>query len=115
MVRQWSPSYFATDWQDYMQQDLHWSRGHSNDPSRICSLSQRMVKEQITPQAVRQMFELDFSQREKGTAMSREDIHFCETVESGIVHIEDLHYEMPIPFKHPNIQLPTTMHKQRSV
>ncbi|KAK2564583.1 hypothetical protein P5673_012040, partial [Acropora cervicornis] len=37
------------------------------------------------------MFELDFSEREKGTAMSREDIQFCETVESGI---------------HPNIQLP---------
>ena len=26
--------------------------------------------------------------------------------ESGIVHLEDLHYEMPLPFKHPNIQLP---------
>ena len=74
-----------------------------------------MVKELITLQAVKQMFELDFSQREKGTAMSREDIHFCETVESGIIHLEDLHYEMPIPFKHPNIQLPKTMHKQRSV
>ena len=60
-------------------------------------VSQRMVKEQITPQAVRQMFELDFSEREKGTAMSREDIKFCETVESGIVHLEDLHYEMPRP------------------
>ena len=69
-------------------------------------VSQRMVKEQITPQAVRQMFELDFSEREKGTTMSREDIQFCETVESGIVHLEDLHYEMPLPFKHPNIHLP---------
>ena len=65
-----------------------------------------MVKEQITPQAVRQMFELDFSEQEKGTAMSHEDIQFCETVESGIVHLEDLHYEMPLPFKHLNIQLP---------
>ena len=45
------------------------------------------------------MFELDFSEREKGTAMSREDIQFCETVDSGIVHLEDLHYEMPLPFK----------------
>ena len=32
-------------------------------------VSQRMVKEQITPRAVRQMFELDFSEREKGTAI----------------------------------------------
>ena len=38
--------------------------------------------------------------------MSREDIKFCETVESGIVHLDDLHYEMPLPFKHQNIQLP---------
>ena len=52
------------------------------------------------------MFELDFSEQEKGTAMSREDIKFCETVESGIVHLEDLHYEMPLPFKHQNIRRP---------
>ncbi|XP_068720766.1 uncharacterized protein [Montipora capricornis] len=38
--------------------------------------------------------------------MSREDIKFCETVESGIVHLEDLHYELPLPFKHQKIQLP---------
>ena len=61
-------------------------------------VSQRTVKEQITPQAVRKMFELDFSEQEKGTAMSREDIKCCETVESGIVHLQDLHYEMPLPF-----------------
>ena len=69
-------------------------------------VTQRKVKERITPQAVSQMFELDFSEREKGVAMSRGDIKFCETVESGIVHLEDLHYEMPLPFKHQNIQLP---------
>ena len=53
-----------------------------------------MVKEQITPQAVTQLFELDFSEREKGIAMSREVFKFCGTVESGIVHLEDLHYEI---------------------
>ena len=52
------------------------------------------------------MFKLDFSEQEKGTAMSQEDIKFCETVESGIVHLKDLHYEMPLPFKHQNIWLP---------
>ena len=57
--------------------------------------SQKMVKEQIAPQAVGHMFQLDFSEREKGTAMLGEDISFCETVESGIVHLEDLHYEIP--------------------
>ena len=69
-------------------------------------VTQRKVKERITPQAVSQMFELDFSEREKGTAMSREDIKFCETAESGIVHLDDLHYEMPLPFKYQTIQLP---------
>ncbi|XP_068756248.1 uncharacterized protein [Montipora capricornis] len=69
-------------------------------------VTQRKVKERITPQAVSQMFELDFFEREKGTAMSREDIKFCETVESNIVHLEDLHYEIPLPFKHQNNQLP---------
>lgn len=61
-------------------------------------VSQRMVKEQITPQ--------DFSEREKGAAMSREDIKFFETLESGVIHLEGQHYEMPLPFKHQNIQLP---------
>ena len=76
-------------------------------------VSKRMVKEQITPQAVEQTFELDFSEREKGTAMSRDDIKFCETVESGIVHLKDLHYEMPLPFKHQNIQLPKQLRTSR--
>ena len=60
----------------------------------------------MTPQAVRQMFELDSSEQEKGTAISHKDIKFCEMVESGIIHLEDLHYELPLPFKHLNIQLP---------
>ena len=48
--------------------------GYVPDPSRICSLAENG---EITPQAVRQMCELDFSEREKGTVMSREDIKFC--------------------------------------
>jgi len=39
--------------------------------------------------------------------MSCEDIKFCEIVESGIIHLEDLHYEMPLSFKHQTIQLPS--------
>ena len=34
-------------------------------------VTERKVKERIIPQAVSQMFELDFSEREKGTAISR--------------------------------------------
>ena len=64
-----------------------------------------MIKEQIIPQAVKQMFGLDLSKKKKGTAMSREDIESYETVENGIIHLEDKHYEMPFPFKHQNIHL----------
>ena len=64
------------------------------------------VKEQITLQAVERMFELDFSEKEKGILMLQEDIKSYETVETGIVHLEDLRYELPLPFKHKNIQLP---------
>ena len=88
-----------------MQQNQCWSKGHSNDQSRLCSLTEN-GEGADTPPAARQMFELDFSEQEKGTGMSREDIKFCETVESGIVHLEDLHYEMPLQFKHQNIRLP---------
>lgn len=67
---------------------------------------QRMVKEQITPEAVGQISELDFSKREKGTTTSGEDIRYYETMENGINLQEDLHYKMPLPFKHQHIQLP---------
>ena len=64
-----------------------------------------MVKEQITPQAVERMFDLDVSVKEKGTALSRDDIKFYQTWENGVVHLEDMHYEMPLPFKHQDVQL----------
>ena len=69
-------------------------------------VSQTKIKEQITPLSVKRMFELDFSEIEKGTAMSREDARFYQIVEDGIVHLEDQHYEMPLPLKDPNIKLP---------
>ena len=65
------------------QQDTSSPRGYV--------VSQRTVKEQITRQAVERMFELDFSEKEKAISMSREDIKFYETLETGIVHLEDLH------------------------
>ena len=52
------------------------------------------------------MFALDFSEKEKEISMSCEDIKFYETAETGIVHLEDVHYEIPLPFKHENTQLP---------
>ena len=44
----------------------------------------------------------------KGPEMTCEDIKFYETVENGIVHLEDLHYAIPLPFTHQNIVMRNT-------
>ena len=59
---------------------IHLNQQDTSSP-RGYVVFQRTVKEQITPQAVERMFELDFSEKEKGISMSREDIKFYETVE----------------------------------
>ena len=65
-----------------------------------------MIKEQLTPQVVSRMFELDFAERENGVALSREDRQFLKIVEEGIRHRDDMHYEIPLPFRESNVQLP---------
>ena len=40
-----------------------------------------MVKEQITPQAVKEKSDLDFSKKKKGTVLSHDDIKFYQTME----------------------------------
>ena len=53
------------------------------------------------------MFELDFSEKERGLATSKEDREFLKKVENGIVHCDDSHYEIPLPLKgENNITLP---------
>ena len=51
------------------------------------------------------MFELDFSERENGMAMSQEDREFLRKAKEGIRHREDSHYELPLPFKEQEFQL----------
>ena len=62
----------------------------SSSPSEYV-VPPRIIKEQITPQAVQRMFELDFSKKEKGTALSRDDIKLYQTTENGVVYVEDRH------------------------
>lgn len=64
------------------------------------------IKERLTPQVVSRMFEMDFAEREHGVALSREDRQFLKIVEDGIHHRDDMHYEMPLPFREKNVQLP---------
>ena len=67
-------------------------------------VAERSVKEQLTPRVVERMFELDFSEKENGTAMSQEDREFIRKAKEGIHHREDLHYGMPLPFRGKNFQ-----------
>ena len=67
-----------------------------HEPSAVDEASgyivvERSVKEQLTPQVVGRMFELDFSERK-----AKEGIHHCE----------DLHYELPLQFREQDVQLP---------
>ena len=54
------------------------------------------TKEVINPYQVKQMFELDFSERNTGDqALSQEDRRFLARVKENVRHWEDGHYEMP--------------------
>ena len=82
-----------------------------HEPSAVDEASgyivvERSVKEQLTPQVVGRMFELDFSERENGMAMSQEDREFLRKAKEGIHHREDSHYELPLPFREQDVQLP---------
>lgn len=77
-------------------------------PSSGYIVAERSIKECpcVAPQLVQRMFELDVSENEVGVALSRDDQKFLKIAEDGIRHCENSQYEMPLPFKHENIQLP---------
>ena len=65
------------------------------------------LKEEISPHAVKKMFEMDFSEKNSShEALSQEDRKFLAIVEDGIRHCEDGHYEMPLPLRVPAPSLP---------
>ena len=77
------------------------------NPTRCNFIVSPQVKETINPSAVTQMFEQDFSERNNDIqAYSMDDKRFLAKVKEGIVHCEDWHYEIPLPFKQPNLKLP---------
>ena len=69
-------------------------------------VGERMIKEQLTPQVLSRLFELDFAERKDGVALSREDRQFLNIVDEGIRHTDDMHYKIPLPFRDGNFQLP---------
>ena len=79
----------------------------SQDSPELNFISRKPTKEVLNPNAVRRMFEQDFSERNgEGKSLSQEDRRFLEKTK-GVIHITgDDHYEMPLPFREQNIGLP---------
>ena len=66
------------------------------------------TKEIINPSAISQMFELDFIEHKNTQrhGLSKEDRKFLQIAEEGIHQCEDGHYELPLPLKNEDIELP---------
>ena len=67
------------------------------------------VKEVLNPAQVNEMFELDFQERCGGKnerSLSIEDQKFLNILSGGIHKREDGHYEMPLPLRSEEVELP---------
>lgn len=62
-----------------------------------------MVKEMVSPQAIQQMFELDFDDHK--SSYSQEDKKFMTGIEQSIQH-HDGHYVIPLPFRESQMTMP---------
>ena len=67
------------------------------------------VKEMISPSDVSKMFTLDFNERQTDEKpLTVEDRRFLRTVREGIHQLADGHFEMPLPLRHENLELPNS-------
>ena len=74
---------------------------------RPCHFSIRpTIKEVINPAQLREMLELDFSERGAEQPMSQEDKKFLSIMGRETRQREDGHYEMPLPFRQERPVLP---------
>ena len=64
------------------------------------------VKEVMSPNDIIRMFEQDFSERKKDKPISLEDRKFLDITKREIHVTDDGHYEIPLPFRHDEIELP---------
>ena len=67
-----------------------------------------LVKEIISPEAVKRMFEQDFNEVKYVTQqpLSMDDRRFMAKVKQGIIHRSDGHYELPLPLRNESLALP---------
>ena len=66
------------------------------------------VKEIISPEAVKRMFERDFNEGKHVAqqTLSMDDRRFMAKVKEGIIHLSDGHYELPLPLRNESLALP---------
>lgn len=66
------------------------------------------VKEIISPEAVKRMFERDFNEGKHAAqqTLSMDDRRFMAKVKEGITHRSDGHYELPLPLRNESLALP---------
>ncbi len=66
------------------------------------------VKEIISPEAVKRMFERDFNEGKHVAqqTLSMDDRRFMAKVKEGITHRSDGHYELPLPLRNEALALP---------
>lgn len=75
---------------------------------RITVREAESVKEVISPQAIQQMFELDFNDHKSSPdeyGYSQEDKKFISRIREN-VHLRDGHYVIPLPFRDPQVTMP---------
>ena len=67
-----------------------------------------LVKEIISPEAVKRMFERDFNEVKyvAQQTLSMDDQRFMAKVKQGIFHRSDGHYELPLPLRNELLALP---------
>lgn len=75
---------------------------------KVCHFALKtQVKEVLSPLQISKMFTLDFNKRAtEEKSLSFEDRTFLTIVQEGIHQRDDGHYEMPLPLKNTNIELP---------
>ena len=76
--------------------------------NRACHFALKtQVKEVLSPLQMSKMFTLDFNERAtEEKSLSFEDRRFLTIVQEGIHRRDDGHYEMPLPLKNSNAELP---------
>ena len=79
----------------------------SDLPTNVSFVSQVQIKEEVNPNTVKKMFEIDFSERRTTRQpLSQQDRKFLAIMEQGIHLCEDGHYELPLPLRESSTNLP---------